>query len=184
MANVRDLWPLAYDVSNCDLLDRDGILCSDSKVPEKNRIYLFNRWEVDAFVPEKVGNAQLAHDSHDVTGQVGNDDPMYTAAENFDGLCQVAACVQLHRRLAAEQWLQSAERYTLTLLRFGHDVVEERNLVSFRLRKADNNEQVGVQVAIVKGRGDAAGALGVSDEDDIGRAFEQKLGDVSTKITS
>ena len=56
--------------------------------------------------------------------------------------------------------------------------------MSFRLRKADNNEQVGVQVAIVKGRGDAAGALGVSDEDDIGRAFEQKLRDVSTRSMS
>lgn len=102
---------------------------------------------------------------------------MYATAKNFNRLGQVCRLVKRDQRLlVAANVFDILEGNGLALSAFACKFVERGNVSLFRVCEADYEEEVRVEVAVVKGSDCLAGIGMLAQEDNIGgAAFDEYL---------
>lgn len=95
---------------------------------------------------------------------------MHTAAKHLHRLGQVGSVGQCDQRLLLAQILHIFQRDRLALPSFLGQLIEGSYVLFFGVCKADDKEEVCVQVAVVEGADCMAGACVFAKQDDIGRA--------------
>lgn len=139
------------------VLDGNSLMGPDTKLLHEFRVELVDHREIDALVPEEFQQFYLTQDADDLSLEVGDEDAVDATAEELCGPDQVFVALQRHERLLPKNGLDVTKWNAVSSLCALGDVVVQRDQVVGRLAQAHDDEDVGVQIAVVEG-GDGSGA--------------------------
>lgn len=136
-------------------------------------------------LPEEGDEPQLCEDAHDVGGALlCNQDPVHSAAEDLDGFCQVCCFRQCDQRLLpVAHLLDVPQWYRLSLPTLLGELVKGGDVLLVGVRKADNQEEVCVEVAVVERARGVPRVLVFAQQDNIGGAALYQCLRVSAEAT-
>lgn len=128
---------------------------------------MVNGREIPAIHPEESDKAQLAQDANDLLAVLlDDDDAVNSTAKNLDSLGKIGGMGKSDERLLLAQVLDISQRHRLSLSALLCEVVEGR-FGSFRTSEANDEEEVSIQVAVIKCANGGVGVFIFANEDDI-----------------
>lgn len=153
-------------------IDGQDTLRSNVQVLQLVWVQLVDGGEALTVLPEELDQTQLCEDANDVCGALfGHEYPVHSTAKDFYGFGQVCRVGQGDERLLlAADLLDVFERNRLPFPSFLGKLVERGNISLVGVCKADDEQQICIEVAVVEGARRMARVCVFAEQNDIGRA--------------